>query len=223
MIAWSASRLTDFELCPQKLYRTKILKDVEEPKGDALVWGNDVHAAIEKRIMEGTPLPPTMKQWESVIHGLLAKTSAMEIQAEQELCLASDWTPTGWWDDNAWLRGKLDFIARHEDRALVVDHKTGRRKDDMDWTQMDVFALMTFQHYPEINRVVAGYCWLKVGGYIDHKAYDRNDVPAIQQEMAGRYQPLNEANETGEWPAKQNFLCRNWCPVTDCVHNGKRK
>ena len=34
---------------------------------------------------------------------------------------------------------------------------------------------------------------------------------------------LEKAFEANVWNPRPNFTCGKWCPVEDCVHNGKRQ
>src|SRR5215471_18142865 len=62
--AWSYSALNNFETCPKKFYEVQVAKNVKEPKGEALNWGDAVHAAMAKAVIHRSPLPPEMSKWQ---------------------------------------------------------------------------------------------------------------------------------------------------------------
>ena len=47
---WSYSGISLFKQCPQKFYRTRILKDIKEEAQDHLIYGKAVHTAAEEDV-----------------------------------------------------------------------------------------------------------------------------------------------------------------------------
>ena len=68
-----------------------------------------------------------------------------------ETTLTENLTPTTWWEKDAWLRSILDVLILFEDEAIVMDWKTGKRRPD--FSQLEIFALQVFSHYPNIKKV----------------------------------------------------------------------
>ena len=58
---WSYSGISLFKQCPQKFYRTRILKDIKEEAQDHLIYGKAVHTAAEEYGRDGTPIPEKYK------------------------------------------------------------------------------------------------------------------------------------------------------------------
>ncbi|MBT7005042.1 MAG: hypothetical protein HOA06_10055 [Chloroflexi bacterium] len=217
--AWSYSALNSYETCPHRHYRQRVKKDITEPEGEALKWGNEVHKALELRIRDGIALPKTMQKWEPMVAKLLSRTG--DSIAEQELCLNEQLAATGWWDKDAWVRAKVDYMLVDGNKALMLDWKTGKPKPDHD--QLTLFAAFVFHHYPQIDTVTTGYVWLAHKNKISTAGFERSDLPDMWAEFLPRVRRFNIAYEQDKWEKKPSGLCRAWCPVIDCEFNGKNK
>lgn len=217
--AWSYSALNSYETCPHRHYRQRVKKDVFEPEGEALRWGNEVHKALELRIRDGLALPKSMQQWEPMVARLLQRNG--KSIAEQSLCLNEQLSPTGYWDRDAWVRAKIDYILLAGDKAVMLDWKTGKPKPDHD--QLTLFAAFVFHCYPQVEYVRTGYVWLAHDCKIDSAEFYRKDVPDIWAEFLPRVRRFSLAHEEDRWEKKPSGLCRAWCPVTDCEFNGKHR
>ena len=95
------------------------------------------------------------------------------LQVEQKLTLNENLTPTTWWEKDAWLRSILDVLVLFDDKAIVMDWKTGKRRPD--FSQLEMFALQVFQHYPSIKKVQSTFVWLKDMS-LDSHTYSRVDT-----------------------------------------------
>ena len=217
--AWSFSSLTSFETCPHKHFRLKVTKDITESESEQMRWGNEVHKALENRVRDGEPLPKGMQKWEPIVSRLLQRKG--KPIAEQQLCLNQQLIATDWFGRDSWCRGIVDFMLLDGDKALALDWKTGKVKTDHD--QMMLFAALIFHHYPEVETVHTGYVWLAHGNKLTTKKFRRSDLPEIWEEFLPRVRRYEQAFETGKWQKRTSGLCRAWCPVLDCEHNGKNK
>jgi hypothetical protein len=208
MPSWTYSQLEKFETCPRQFYHVRVKRDIIEPPGEAAMWGEKVHSALEHRVMEGTPLPEGMTQWEP----LAAKISNMPgvKVCEQKMALDSNFQPTDW--KSSWTRGIADVVIVHGDTAAVLDHKTGKRKLT---EQLMLYAGYTFAHYPEVNTVSTGFVWLR-DKKIDREKFTRADIPKIWQSFLPRVRKLELAYERDAWPCRPSGLCKGWCPVKTC-------
>lgn len=216
-LAWSYSVLNSYETCPHRHFRTRIIKDIKEPDSEHLRWGNEVHKALELRVRDGIALPDSMIKWEPFVAKLLKRKG--EALAEQQLCLNESLIATSWFGRDAWVRGIVDFTLIDGNKAIALDWKTGKIKEDHH--QMMLFAALLFHHYPELDVIHTGYVWLAQGNKISSKPFERKDLPEIWREFLPRVQRLKHALENDKWERKPSGLCRAWCPVHDCPHNGK--
>ena len=73
-------------------------------------------------------------------------------------------------------------------------------------------------NYPSLVSVKAMYIWLKENRVGDvHNVTDTSYI--FEQALE-----LEEWLEDGAPPhPKPNYLCRSWCPVITCEHNGGKK
>lgn len=213
--AWTYSQLDSFETCPKKFYHLKVAKDFIDPPHESSIWGTRVHEAFEHFILDGTPLPEGMEQWQSFADKLAALKG--EKLCEKQLAIDKNFQPADW--KQAWSRGIADLIVINGKKALVADYKTGKRKPT---EQLELYAAYVFHHYPEVEEVTTMLIWLK-DRKIDRDEFKRHEVPDIWQKLLPRTQRLDRAYANDEWPARSSGLCKAWCPVITCKFNGKRE
>jgi hypothetical protein len=214
--SWSFSKLTSFETCPKRHYHYDVARDIKEPESDALIWGNQVHEALANAVSGVAPLPDTMKEYQKWVDRIV--TGGGKILVEQKLALKADFSPTAWNDWNGgWFRGIGDVIKIVQDVALIVDYKTGKIKED--GTQLALMAACVFAHYPEVNNVRSEFIWLKEDA-TTRADFARNDMQKVWVNILPRVESLAKAHESVSFPPKPGGLCKRWCGVNSCPHNG---
>jgi len=214
--SWSYSRLKNFETCPKRHWHVDINKDAKEEDSEQLQWGNAVHKALADRIANGTPLPIGMERYEDWANRIL--TGGGNILVEQKLAINKDFGKTTWFGDEAWYRGIGDVIKIVGRVGLIVDWKTGKIIEDSQ--QLALMAACVFAHFPEVLKVRSVFAWLKEDA--DTKQdFDRNQMVDMWRNLWPRIEALRNAHTTTSYPAKPGRLCRNWCPVKQCPHNGE--
>lgn len=122
-LAHSFSSLKMYENCPLRYYYQRITKEVSDTPGEASLYGERVHKQLELRLKDGEPLPQETTKFEPLINLLERKAEGKTLLVEQELTLNEKLSPTGWWDDDAWMRSKLDVLIIHKNKAFVGDYK----------------------------------------------------------------------------------------------------
>jgi RecB family exonuclease len=211
--SYSAVKL--YENCPLRYYRQRIVKDIVDEGGEASKFGERVHKMLEDRMRDRTPLPVEAAPYEPLCRSLERSAKWGELSVEKELVLTEALSPTGWWEPDAWLRSKLDILVLRDDRAIVLDWKTGKRKPD--FFQMGIFAAMVFKHYPDVSRVDTSLVWLRTYE-MDTETYLRSQSNALWADILGRIRRIYQSAEHDNWPAKPSGLCR-YCPAQhDCVY-----
>jgi RecB family exonuclease len=214
-LAHSYSSIKLFENCPLRYYRQRILKDVQDQGGEASIYGERIHEALELRLRENKPLPPEAAQYEDLCVSIERNLRNNKLYLEKELVLDENLEPTGWWDPDAWLRSKLDVLIDKGDKAVVFDWKTGRKRADQ--FQMEIFAVQVFKHFPDVQEVLTSLIWLKDGSSTTH-FYSRAHTNELWAEIIGRIRRIYAAAETDVWPARPSGLCP-YCPARhDCPH-----
>jgi hypothetical protein len=222
--AWSYSRLKNYETCPKRHFHIDVNKDVKEEEGEALLWGNAVHKALAKRIADGTKLPTGMERFEKWAARII--TPGGKILVEQQLAIDENFGPTAWFGSDAakrgtgepWYRGIGDVVKIVGPVALVIDWKTGKILEDSQ--QLALMAACVFAHHPEVIKVRSVFVWLKDDAETTED-FHRNDMPAMWKHLWPRIENLKNAYASTTFPAKPGGLCKRYCPVKVCPHNGE--
>jgi hypothetical protein len=227
MPSWSYSSITLFEQCPKKYYHLRIAKDVKESESDAIIYGKDLHLAAEEFMRDGKPIPDKYKY----IQPMLDKLKALPGEKHCELKMGVKLSDGGskivacdFFDKNVWYRGIADLlIVDHEkEEARLVDYKTGKSAQYADTKQLKLMAGAVFTHFPKIKEIKAGLLFVVANDFIkeDYQSMFRT---AYFQQFKPLVQQLEMALESNVWNPKRNFTCKGWCPVSECVHNEKRR
>lgn len=244
--AWSYSQLKNFKSCPKRHYHVDKIRDVFDPPGDAVLWGNELHDALAKaigtddnefrapreRIIEA-PLPDTMATYQPwVTRFRKARESGAQVNAEMSLAITRDFKKCSWFDPAAWFRTKVDVstFVNEGQFGYAGDWKTGRRLADS--PQLVLTGIAMFAHYPALEAIRTEFIWLKEwNGLGDRESMDRvsdrisfrrADMPSMWNGVAQDAAILERAFMARDYPAKPTGLCRSYCPVISCEHNGKR-
>jgi len=210
MPPWTYSQIEKFETCPKQYYHVRVARDVVEPPTIYTDWGTAVHTALEHRVIDGTPLPEGMTQWEKIAAGIVAMPG--EKQAEQKFALDRNFQPTDW--SEAWSHGIADVAIVNGSVGVVMDYKTGKRKIT---EQLDLYAAYMFAQYPQVDTVKTAFIWLKEKKK-DVNVVRRSELPALWRGFLPRVVRLETAYDKNKWPANPSGLCRGWCPCTGCEH-----
>jgi|SRR4249920_1394277 len=210
-LAHSYSAIKQFEDCPQRYYRQRILKDVVDSGGEASIHGDRIHKYIEERLRSHTPLPDEAEKFEPLCRSIeLAMGDKTEIFTEKELTLNERLEPTDWWAWDAWLRSKLDVLIMRGEKALVLDWKTGKRRPD--FFQMELFAAQVFKHFPQVNQVTTMLVWLRDMASDTETYHREKDSQRLWETILGKIRRIYDAAEHDVWPAKPSGLC-HYCPA----------
>ncbi len=213
---YSYTFLNTYDICPKQAFHRYVLKDHPFVGSEASKWGNVVHDAMDKRLSKGEPLPKEVAKYESyakVIEPLKPRT-------EMKLGIRRDGSPTGFFDDDVWLRGKADVVITQCDQALLFDWKTGKKREDP--YELEVQALMVQSYYlgdPPIERITGHYVWLQDG--VVGRAHDVSNTGETLECLQEKADEIEHCHKTGEWRTRQGPLC-GWCSVVSCNFNPKK-
>lgn len=222
VISFSHSACESFMTCPQKHYQTRIAKSVVESFGEAADWGKKVHAAIDRRLRLGAALPSNMTQYGDMVTKVEALAERLKLGVKSELALAVDakLRPCGWKDWNVcWGRCALDVLLINEVSpiAVAVDWKTGKVKENDN--QLALQAGFVFRHYPHVQEVRSMFGWLKHSQW-STATFARDKEDRIWKTYFPIVRKMTDAVLHGDWPANPSGLCKEYCPVATCKHNG---
>lgn len=223
--AWSYSALNDFETCPHGYAQKKVYKNFKDEMSAEGLKGVEVHNRLEKRLMHGQPLPDDMpyEKWARIIEA--AKSGTDVLKCEMQIALNRNFQQTSWFGKDAWARAIIDVLLVKEEgtTAYVYDWKTGKVKTDP--TQLKLFVAVLNRVYPDIERYVTKFVWLKYDkvtpSTVEGDMFMREWIPDIWREILPRVKRMEEAYNAGVFPMKPNGLCGKYCPVLTCPHNGR--
>jgi len=215
---WSFSKIKAFEQCPKQFYHMKIAKDYTEKETEAMLYGTLFHEAAENFVKDDTPIPEKFKYAEAALTSL--KNKPGKKLCEYKLGLTEDLEPCGFFDENVWFRGIADLIILDGDTAWVVDYKTGKSAKYADKGQLELMALATFKHFPEIKKVKAGLLFV-IAKALVRDSYEDTVAPILWKKWLSDYARMEKALETNTWNPRPSGLCRAHCVVLDCPHNGR--
>lgn len=215
--ATSFSALNNFETCAKKYWHLRIARDVKEVEGEALRYGKRVHKALENYVGKGTALPAEFTHLEK--HVARFKEYSGAKHCEMELAINEQYQPVDWFAKDVWIRAKLDLVVIGGDKALIVDYKTGKMKDD-GFTQLRLAAALLMLFFKDIKLVTLAYMWTEHNGQVTYDVFHRHEFPLIWNELKPRLDAFEEAHVRDNFPANPSGLCKRHCPVTQCPHNG---
>lgn len=222
MAKWSYSSLSLFEQCPRKYYHLRVVKDIVEPPSEQMRYGLMAHEAAEKYVRDGTPLPPAFAYMQEALDRLKAyKEEGGLILCEYKMGLTEDLEPCDFHDPNVWWRGIADLLVVNQSVCRAVDYKTGKSQY-ADLKQLELLSLSVFRHFPEVTVSKAGLLFVVHPAFVKAK-YLREEEQERWRKWKERVRMMDEAYAANVWNPKQNFTCKAWCPVRECIHNGKNK
>jgi hypothetical protein len=239
VIPASFSSMEAYNTCPKQFYETRILKNWKQVETPEMDWGNRVHKALEMNIKYGRELPSSMEQYQWGLQAINMRKPDSVIHAEKEVAITIDHTPTGFLDDDCWLRGKGDVVIHDPGitSALNGDWKTNA-KPKPNSKQLDLSTLMCFDVFPTLEKVRTVFFWLP-HKQTTQKLFVRHDsdrltttndagkmVTLTFEEMWAPFlHTIGEMEwslKNNAWPANKSGLCAAHCPVLTCSFNGKR-
>jgi CRISPR/Cas system-associated exonuclease Cas4 (RecB family) len=211
---WSYSALKEYENCPKKYYEIRVAQNYVVIPSEKMIYGTEVHKALEDYVRDGKELALNYLRFKPAADSL--KEIPGEKYPEHEMALFKDKTPCDFKDDNRWVRGIVDLLIVDGDFAFIVDYKTGSNRYP-DPKQLRLMALMTFAHFPEVNKIKAGLLFVMHNSFITEE-YKREDIDASWKKFDSTLTRIAQSYDNTTWPANPTPLCR-FCPVKTCDFN----
>ena len=218
ILPWSYSSLQQYETCPRRVKIIKIDRKLKEPMSQQMIWGNEVHKALELALKGTNALGPRFAMYAPIINKLRATPGVIE--AERNFALTASFRPTDYWAPDAWVRGKADVTITQAKTGYLFDYKTGKPKEDND--QLNLFAAVLLAEKPHLERARTGYIWL-ANNKVDASVVERAATPIIWQDFSSRVARMVHSVETDDFPPRPSGLCKDYCPVgkSNCEFCGK--
>ena len=208
----SYSFVSMYKRCPKQAYHTYVVKDIKRVETEAMRYGNEVHSALENAIKTSEPLPEDLAQAQPFLAAL-----GPGCHAELQLAMNDNGGPCDYWGTSVLFRGKLDVFKTEGNRALIVDWKTGKTREDP--TELEYHAMLALVHNPDLSSIDGMYVWLKTDKL--GKRYKLiNKARDLVSETIRLKKELDACLIEERWPARPTPLC-GWCPVSTCQFNLK--
>lgn len=213
-LAWSWSRLNDFEGCPRRMYWKSVApKSLRCPPATSpqMDRGKARHKNLEGAVINSEKLHPDIAHVKKIVdHIRAAQRAGWSLWTEQQLALTEGLVKTGWFDSDVWLRVVYDIVMIKGKKAKILDWKTGKNSGYSD--QLAVSAFTGFAFWPLVDEILTSYVW------VDHRqttprTYKREQFESLEEEFRDRSELIQIAyNSDGDWQAKpSDFNCK-WCP-----------
>jgi hypothetical protein len=209
---WSFSVLDMFENCQKKFYHLKILKDFKDADSQASQDGKFVHDALFKRVCQDVPLPVPLRYMEAMA-ARFADTPG-EKHGEMKLALNDSFEARGFFAKDVWVRAVVDLLIVRDGHAILVDWKTGKKKERFDQLRLSAAVLSRFM--PEVESFKLVFVWLK-DNEVSIQDVQKHDLRQVWLDFMPRAAKIDEAKKTTTFNANPTPLC-GWCPVTKCPH-----
>lgn len=123
--ALSPSGIKKFKTCPFQ-WADQYVHGNRPPEKTASNRGIDLHAVLEEFFKGQRPYPTgdrVLRPWQPFMEGLAAKPNV----PEGDVAVRSDWSQCGFFDDDAYYRGKYDLKLQAEPRVFdAFDWKSGK-------------------------------------------------------------------------------------------------
>jgi len=211
MVQWSYSSLKDYLNCPKQYYHVKVAQDYVKRPTEQMLYGSEVHKALEDYVRDGKPLAKNYEQFKKVLDELIAIPG--DKYPEHKMALTRSKEVCEFDSESRWVRGIVDLLIVDGDTAYIIDYKTGSNKYP-DPKQLKLMALMTYAHFPTVQRVKAGLLFILRNSFVPEE-YKRNDIEKLWTQFNQDVTRLELAYENSLWNPTPSGLC-GWCPVDKC-------
>jgi len=213
---WSYSSLKQYQNCPKQYYEVTVAKNFFQPPSKEMIYGNEVHHALELYVKEGKELPKNYQRYKEQVDVLVEIPG--EKLTEHRMALTKEKTPCTFGAKERWVRGIADLLILDGDHAFIIDYKTGGTKYP-DPKQLRLMSLMTFAHFPEVKKVKAGLLFVAHNYFIPEE-YKREDIDKSWGLFTGVLTRLDNSFDTNTWQPNPTPLCK-FCPVKSCEFNNR--
>lgn len=172
---WSYSSLKQYQNCPRQYHEIRVLKNYTVKENQAMIYGKEVHTALEEYVRDGKPLAKNYLRFKPVVDSLINIEG--EKLCEYEMALTYNREPCDFHNENRWVRGIADLVIIDKEQAYIVDYKTGNNKYP-DPKQLKLMAIMLFTHMPEVVKIKAGLLFVMKNSFLDEE-YHRSDMDKL--------------------------------------------
>ena len=213
-IKWSYSGLKDYSNCPKQYQQVKVLKNFSKRPTQQMLYGTEVHTALENYVKDGTELAKNYQRYKKQLDPLREMSGIK--YPEHRMAITYDKEPCTFGAKNYWARGIADLLVVDGDQGFIVDYKTGSNKYP-DPKQLQLMALMAFAHFPELKHIKAGLLFVAHEHFVTSE-YTREKIDEYWQDFYWELERMRLSYENDSWQANPTPLC-GWCPVRTCEYH----
>lgn len=206
----SFSKLNCYEQCGQKFYHTYI-EPLPRTETEQMIYGTLVHNSLEKYGRSGdyADLIPAARPFKWIVDKVLSLEG--DKYFEHQMAISADRAPCAWDAEELYLRGIADVLVINKGVAYCLDYKTGKPKAD--GTQLMIFALLVFQHFPGVRIVKSSFLWLAYND-ITHTEYLLRYAEPLWDGLTRRIGDLQMAVANNLYTTNPSRLC-GWCAAKE--------
>lgn len=220
---YSFSKIHTFFECQKKFDFTYVNKiDIDRDYVDPIYYvrGRFLHSYIADRLNGGDGMK--LKGYNLDINDKLTLIDHADTSLENEyislsfdfeknhiekyISLNKDLEPNTSKDKSA-FNGYIDYVAVHEDFAMIVDWKTGKYRPSADYAQLEIYAIWLFQTHPEIKEIDLVFYYVEHNKFI-MKTINPTDVETLKLDLKEK---INIIENTEEFLLTESRHCPQ-CP-----------
>jgi len=230
MIAWSHSRLVDFETCPLMFYAKHVMRPSPFVfvQNEAMKRGSEIHKGYERaaiQMIHGSPVSPTELTAPAFPMLQAFHQTHDKLYVEDELAFKRDLSPCSWFDKDTWFRCKIDLAGRKGPKTIfqdqhfsVIDWKTGQYNiKEETLSQLRLSCVAIFMAHRDASEVSAAFVFVDQKKTSPIIRMTRVQFAAALHDYCERVEAINIAEEKDMWPPIKNWKCK-WCKVHTCSH-----
>jgi hypothetical protein len=143
---------------------------------------------------------------------------------EERVAIDKQLNMTDWFrGKDIWLRIAIDVLVINGNQAVVIDWKTGKKRDELEF-QMELYAFSVFVQYPQIDSVRSILYYLKESPapVKVERRYSRDDYQRIYDKIFSKTDEIYESIASKSFRSNPTFLC-NYCPYIDCTAGANKR
>jgi len=210
---WSYSSLKQYQNCPRQYHEIRVLKNYTVKENEAMMYGKEVHEALELYVKEGKELAKNYQRFKPFVDPLIKIKG--DKYPEHKMALTYNKEPCDFDSDTRWVRGIADLLIVDGTHAFVVDYKTGSKKYP-DPKQLRLMSLMVFTLFPDVQKVKGALFFIMHNSIIE-ETYFRKDMDKSWAMFNQTLKRLEMSYDNNTWQANPTPLC-GWCSVESCEH-----
>lgn len=203
---WSYSSISAYESCPAQ-WKYSYIDQLPWPPSGAAARGTRLHALAEGYLAgQNSTIPYELRY----VGRFLEEFSRKQAKPETVWLLDQSWAPVSD-SEQAWIKAIIDVHYYDADNRVlhVHDWKTGNPYPDYQ-RQLELYALIGMQHYPEAERCDYGAIYIDSGVEANSGSIIRQMVEPLRVQWHDRAERMYADEEFHPNPGR---ACK-WCPYS---------